>query len=257
MTIPQKIGKCFCYPYNYLYVTNNIGNSNIYKYENFSGTNCVFKNEVTMSIGSSGRIVPLNYKKMSRDDDEIIPLGKYPTISWSSDTYINWLTQQAVNVPTQIVTTAMNVAGNIASGNVTGAVTNVASTIANMIGSFYQASLLPSVTHGQNTADINFLANRNTFTYRKLRCKTENMKSIDDYFSCYGYKINQVKIPNITGRTNWNYVKTIDCNIIGKENTEIPQNDINIIRKMFDDGVTLWHNPSTIYDYSQSNAIVS
>lgn len=31
-----KNNKCFCYPYNYLLVTNNIGNQNIYKYEQFS-----------------------------------------------------------------------------------------------------------------------------------------------------------------------------------------------------------------------------
>ena len=51
----------------------------------------------------SGRIVPLYYKGMTNNDDETIPLAKYPTIEWSSDSYINWLTQQAINVPTQLM----------------------------------------------------------------------------------------------------------------------------------------------------------
>lgn len=72
-------------------------------------------------------------------------------------------------------------------------------------------------------------------------------------FHAIGYKTNRVKVPNITGRQNWNYVKTIDCNCDG----DIPETDLNIIRTMFNNGVTMWHDPSKIYDYSQTNNIVS
>ena len=85
-----------------------------------------------------------------------------------------------------------------------------------------------------------------------LSIKSEYAKMIDDFFTMYGYKVNSVKIPNITGRSNWNYVKTIDSIIIGN----VPQNDLQEIKNMFDDGVTLWHNTSTFLDYSQSNNIV-
>ena len=68
----------------------------------------------------------------------------------------------------------------------------------------------------------------------------------------FGYKVNDVKIPNLTGRRNWNYVKTIDCNIEGY----IPQEDLAEIKGMFNNGVTIWHNPATFLDYSQSNSIV-
>ena len=66
-------------------------------------------------------------------------------------------------------------------------------------------------------------------------------------------KVNEVKIPNTTGRTNWNYVKTIDCNFEG----DIPQMYLNKIKEIFNNGITLWHNGSTFLDYSQSNNIVS
>ena len=64
---------------------------------------------------------------------------------------------------------------------------------------------------------------------------------------------NRLKLPNITGRENWNYVKTVSCNFSGND---IPQTDLQTIRNMFDNGVTLWHNPSTIYNYNNSNNIV-
>lgn len=68
----------------------------------------------------------------------------------------------------------------------------------------------------------------------------------------YGYKVNNVKLPNITGRRNWNYVKTLDCNLLG----EIPQEDLEELKQIFNNGVTFWHNPSSFLDYSQNNAII-
>jgi hypothetical protein len=68
----------------------------------------------------------------------------------------------------------------------------------------------------------------------------------------FGYKVNRMKVPNITGRQNWNFVRTTGCNVIAT----IPQNDLQAIKTMFDDGVTLWHNPATFQDYSQNNNIV-
>lgn len=119
------------------------------------------------------------------------------------------------------------------------------------IGEFREGILAPNIEGGQNTGDVNFGANDNTFTIRHLRANNESLKIIDDYFTMYGYKVNSVKIPNITGRLNWNYVKTINSNILG----DIPQEDLQEIKNIFDNGVTFWHNPSTFLDYSQSNTI--
>ena len=73
---------------------------------------------------------------------------------------------------------------------------------------------------------------------------------IDNYFSMFGYKTNKVKLPNLNNRTNWNYVKTINCNLLG----DIPQTDMQELKELFNNGVTLWHNPSTFLDYSQNNS---
>ena len=86
-----------------------------------------------------------------------------------------------------------------------------------------------------------------------LSIKPEYASIIDNWFDMYGYKVNEVKIPNITGRRNWNFVKTVGCYIDG----DIPQSDMQEIKSMFDKGVTFWHNPSTFMDYSQTNDIVS
>ena len=112
--------------------------------------------------------------------------------------------------------------------------------------------IAPTVNGQLNSADVNVASGNNTFHFYKMSVKQEYARIIDNYFSMFGYKINRVKVPNITGRSNWNYVKTINCNFDGN----IPQTDLNIIRAMFNNGTTLWHNPSTIYNYSNSNNIV-
>ena len=247
-----KNNKCFVYPYNYLYVSNNQGSDNIFKYEDFSTNNCVFENQLAVSIGISGRIVPKNYRNKLYDYDESITLGKYPTCGWSGDAFTNWLTANAVNIPSQIVGSVIGSVTQIATGNVIGGLTNIAGTIASTIGEFHKANLLPNIKGGQTQGDISFSANSMGFTFREMRAKTEFLQVIDNYFSMFGYKVNILKTPNIMGRNNWNYVKTTNANFTGN----IPQSDILQINKMFNDGVTFWHNPNNMYNYSSNNSIV-
>lgn len=246
-----KNNKCFVYPYNFLYVSNNIGNQNIYKYEDFSDNdNATFKTQLALSVGGSGRLVPINYKNKETDDDESLPLAKYPTCGWSVDSYVNWLTQNAINLPQQLFNNVLMPFSS--SSNPVEIGSNVTNAIANSISPFYNASLMPNIEAPQNVGDVNFSSKRNTFTFRCMRCKKEYLKTIDDYFSMFGYKINELKIPNLTGRSNWNYVKTIDCNILGN----IPQMDLQEIKDMFNNGITLWHTTSNFLDYSKNNNII-
>lgn len=72
-----KNNKCFVYPYNYLFVSNNNSNQNIYKYENFSSeSQATFKINLSMQVGCSGLLLPVNYKKNNIANDEALPLRK-------------------------------------------------------------------------------------------------------------------------------------------------------------------------------------
>lgn len=182
--------------------------------------------------------------------------------------YTNWLTQNSINVLGQTITSDdMNITGNtlgaisgvatnIGSGNLPGAGMSVASGFAGIAGAVMQQKqhnmIAPTVNGQLNSGDVNVASGNNTFHFYKMSIKAEFARIIDNYFSMFGYKINRVKVPNITGRSNWNYVKTINCNFDG----DIPQTDLNIIKAMFNNGTTLWHNPATIYNYGNSNNIV-
>lgn len=251
--------KCFVYPYNYIFVSNNNGSNNIYKYELFNSDSCIFENQFAISIGGSGRIVPKNYKNMDTNDDEALALGKYPTCAWSSDAFTNWLTTQGVNIAVNTALLAAGIASTVATGGVTlpvvaGATMSVASNIGSNIGSFHQANLMPNISGGQATGDIIWGSDRNKFTIRQMRVKTEYIKIIDNYFTRFGYKINRVKVPNITGRQNFNFVEIGSEDVIGYGT--VPSNYMDNINNACRKGVTIWHNHINLGNFNVSNNIV-
>lgn len=262
-----KNNKCFVYPYAFLRVSNNVGNVLDYRWEDFAaGTDPSFKQYLTPCIGCSGMLVPQNYKGITENVDESLPLGKYPVTSWSADAYTNWLTQNAVNRPLSFVNSLIGLGGTVAStatatpktGNTIGsgilqAETSIANTISQDIGNMHSASLAPNITQGTNNGDVLFAAGGNGFLFQYMRVKTEYLKIIDNYFTMFGYKTNLLKVPNITGRSNWNYVETRNINLLGN----IPNQDLETIKNMFNSGITLWHTTQYFLDYSRTNSIVS
>lgn len=254
-----KNNKCFVYPYNYLFVSNNQGSNNIYKYEDFNTEKCIFENQFSIAIGGSGRIVPKNYKGMLTNDDEALTLGKYPTCAWSSDAFTNWLTQNSVNMAVSLGLTAGAIASTIATGGATapilaGAVMTTASTIGNTIGQFRQASLLPNISGGQANGDVIWACNRNVYSFRQMRAKTEYLKIIDDYFTRFGYAIRKLELPNITGRRYWNYIEIGSTEEIGYG--EVPAKYMDTINNACRSGVTIWHNHANVGNYALDNIIV-
>lgn len=249
-----KNKKCFIYPYNYLYVSNNQGSNNIYKYEDFSSNNCVFENQLAVCVGISGRIVPKNYKGKSKDYDEALTLGKYPTCGWSGDAYVNWLTANAVNIPSQITGSIIGSVTQFASGNVIGGLTSISNTIANTIGQFYQASLLPNISGGQAQGDISFSASSMGFTFRQMRVKTQFLRIIDDYFTRFGYAIKKIDNPHLTGRRYWNYIEIGVNESIGYGS--VPSKYMEEINSACRKGVTIWHDHDNLGDFSLNNTIV-
>ena len=260
--------KLKCFPYTYLLVSNNTGQTNILHFEKFSDNNCTFLVQGCLCPSGSVAIFPINYNGIPANYDEGIMLGKYPICNFTTDMYTNWLTQNSINILGNTFTTDdLNIASTIASSTI-GALTSIGSgnpagvglSIGNgllgisdaMISKKQHNMISPSVQGNLNAGDINNSAGRNSFYFYSMSIKQEYAKIIDKYFDMFGYKVNDVKIPNITGRRNWNYVKTIECNVDG----DIPQTDLNIIKTMFNNGVTLWHNPANIYNYSLDNSII-
>lgn len=269
-----KNNKCFTGEFNYLYVTNNGGTDVKYNYEDFV-SDPHFKIDGVICVGGSIKLMPTNYKKFDcynitnryswMEYNYGISCAKYPTCSWNNDAYTNWLVQNATNFLVDDIKFGYNQFSTVPNEENPSSAVNFnergSEILVNSIGHYLDRmalkksySFVPVQAKGSiNCGDITLSEGAIGFWYYKMSVKYEYAKKIDDFFSMFGYKVNSVKLPNITGRTNWNYVKTVGCNIVG----DIPQGDLQKIKSMFNKGVTLWHNPTTFLDYSQSNTIVS
>jgi hypothetical protein len=271
--------KLYCYPYSYIYMSNNVGEDITLNWEDFpietiSGITMptmTYYKYLVPSASLSAKLILTKYKTYASDSTTAtqmvnygIGFGKLPVCAWTTDYYTNWLTQNGVNVGVSMASAgasmALGVAGAVVTGGASlgllglaGGMLGGASSIGNTLAEMHKAQTVPPEAHGNiNTGDMVYALKRNSISCYFMSIKKEVAQIIDSYFSMYGYKVNVVKVPNVTGRANWNFVKTINCYI----QADIPQEDLQEIKDMFNRGLTIWHNPATFMDYSQPNAIV-
>lgn len=265
-----KNNKLHCYPYSFIYATNNNGSSAVYRREMFSD-----KSKATFhAIGSHSpdggvKLSPQNYKGIGNNQDESLVLTGYPCCAWSSDTYKIWLAQNQnqLNHQTDAIKTnmAMGVVGGLASliGGVAtmnpllmaGGAAAIGSTVISgqqqiegIMAQKADRAIQPPQSKGTYSSNINVVSGCNTFTFYDRCIQKEYAQQIDDYFTMYGYKINRVQTPNIHARTNFTYIKTVGCKIIGLNNE-----DTTKIESVFNNGITFWTSGDGIGSYQYSN----
>lgn len=198
--------------------------------------------------------MPKNYAGETFGEAYQITIPTTMAIPWISDYYQNWSAQNRAQNIVGIVGGIADIGLGVAeiatakkpSGAVSGAGTIVSGVkeIGNVIAASAKAQIMPDVMHGsfENTT-MNLL---NGYPAVNLLCKAirpEYAKIIDDYFSMYGYKVTRVKDIELHSRNNWNFVKTIGCNVVG----DCPSTVLESVKAMFDAGVTLWHNGTFNY----------
>lgn len=268
-----KNKKCLTYPYNFLYVTNYQGKSAIYRYEffKFSTTDAKFYMFGKLCPSPSIYLTPYGYKLLDEtayvptgeyNPDEAIELTGFPQASWDVDSFKAWIAQNASNVTLAGVSATMGAVQGAAVGGAAGAAAGAvggAGALINTAISGLIASAMPPQARGSMAGTASFTSRRMTFGFYTKHITPEFATIIDDYFTCYGYACNKVKVPNLRARPYWNYVKTIGCNIRPNvTNGGLPASAMADICRIYDKGITFWRDPSIIGDYStRSNAPAS
>ena len=122
--------------------------------------------------------------------------------------------------------------------------------IKELLATVERQKLMPdSATLGGSNATILGYSLIDNDIFTRYNIKAQFARRIDNFFEMFGYATNELKVPNINTRPYWNYVKTQGINLEG----DIPEADLAEIRNLFDNGITLWHDPTHYLDYSQNN----
>lgn len=285
--------KLLTYPYIKLAHINSEGEGNEYKYELFKNpTNIIFKKYTTTQPSPEIITIPENYLLSKTTSGQITPMyyatsiKNFPMASWVNNTFSNWYVQNQASISRQKNYQQLQASYRIVSGvgaAVAGGIgfalapaTFGASTLlsAGALGSgllavskgfaemqeaenqvqanYIDMQVKPdTLSGGISTAGAMYMADKMGNYYYSMTITKEQSERIDTFFSMYGYATNKVKIPNLTGRSNFNYVKLQQPYITGS----IPVESMINIKKIFSNGVRIWHNTATFMNYNVKNNI--
>lgn len=264
-----KNNKLFTYPYNFMTATNNNGKTMELRYEFFSGSTCDFSLSGTFQANPEVMLWARNYKGATNNYLYKLMLEGFPFCAFTIDAYKAWLAQtagsrmaQTTSLITNGIASAANLIGGIAGiggesfygagqmgQGISGLINTFNGAVA-LMGKIQDASVMPAEAKGVPSSDINYALGIQDFGFCYTQITRQYAIMIDNFFSLYGYATRETKYPNVTGRKNWNYVKTNGSNVYGP----MPPDAIALMNRVFDNGVTFWHNPDSIGNYSLDNS---
>ena len=256
-----KNKKLYTNPYFKMVITNHNGEQAEYNIEDFKyASDIEFKMYGDVSANPSITLIPCDYKGLSKNYDSGISISSFPQVSFNTDTFKLWLAKNqygiALNTAGDVAQIIGGLATTLGTGGVAGAigVTQIFSGVQGVLGSInstYQASREPNkATSGSAKNNLLTAIGFNKFDYYIQTIKRDYAEIIDSFFTMYGYQVNKVKIPNVNTRRRFNYIQTIDVNIIGG----IPANDMERLKTMYNSGVTLWKSFATVGNYNVDNS---
>lgn len=235
--------KLWTFPYNYASLINNCGQEINLRFE-FFGQNAklvLYKNSTT---NTPFVIMPYSYNGMSPNNNLVLTMPIIPTVPFTTDTYSQWWAEQKAGIGWEAISNLISNIGEIKgeyflSG---GAI----SPIFNLMAQSDKQKLNPVSISGKFSGMDIVGSALFKFSFICKRITGEIAKTIDDYFTMFGYKQNKLDYPKYRNtRFNWHYVKTVGCNADG----DCPASDLAKIATIMDNGITFW-NTDKIGNYT-------
>lgn len=273
-----KNNKMFTYPYMFGRLVSTSGDANAYRFEYSATPGIRLTAEASILPQSTIRAYPMAYDNFANNRMESVVLNAAPLGAFNYDVYADWFarnsnkeneTQRILNrnflfsVSETAVSGLMAVASAFDNGYdettyqaLQSTISGVKSTLSArdaiyMKGAAYRdMQMLPPTTASLGSgSDVNLAKGFFGYLLQSMTIRKEYAKTIDDYFTRFGYKVMTNKIPSLHNRSNWDYIKTLDCDLAG----QIPIADLEAIKAKFQNGITFWHSAATFGDYSQTN----
>lgn len=245
-----KNNKLYTYPYSFITMTNGNGQTMELKYEYLDTLqmNVEFSTGINMEVYA----FPNQYDGIAFNRIYKLKINNFPMCAFTVDSYQAWLAQNQGYFK-QTMTNAITTAGmGFAMGGGAGAVVGALTSVSNAMIKNEQQSSLPEVVHGTSSGNAEFANGTMDFVAYTTRITAQMAKSIDDYFTRYGYQVNEYKVPNLTTHSMFNFVKTSDCSFTGN----MPANYLQEIVDSFNRGITLWHTSfQGVTNYSDNEVL--
>ena len=274
-----KESKLLMSPYHIITLTDFKGNQVDFKpeYINSDKIKVVYKGSIGTSNNVSFGLMNYNYHYTGYDTEitnEFAGIDNSPNevpilndnlaafLQGNRNTLKNQKNSTMFNGVANGVGGLLGTLGSIFTGNVNGAMqgaTNMVKGAGNTVLGLQQiqakkqdiANVPPHLSRMGSNTSYDY-GNRYNGVFLMVKfIKREYREKLEDFFNMYGYKINEVKIPNFHTRKYWNYVQTGDCVVRGNFNNE----DLVELKSVFDNGITFWHTDD-VGNYALNNEVI-
>lgn len=274
-----KNNKCFNSPYVICQLSNLNGSTVQIPFELSNGViNVSMYFPVTQ--GSTPVAYPTDFNGLSENLEYCVSGLPTVQIPWNSDTFASYMAQNINSITNNYnemqrnreyahvnnaVNTAMGLTNAFMTDSVMGGIGSAVNGIMSGIGtelnynnqkarldnSLKDTQSKGDLVHGVFNGTAPYLTDNYTFMLSVLSVNRQNIQMIDDYFTMYGYRVNDIHVPKLDSRLHWNFIKTGGLNVTGK----CPLIAIDTVKNMFDNGCTLWHDLVSMYNYDLPNTI--
>lgn len=107
-------------------------------------------------------------------------------------------------------------------------------------------------TGGMSASNGYIATGKTMFSYGYKVLPRDIVERCDKFLTVYGYKQSEYRAINLHARASWTYIKTNGLNASGN----FPDDDMNIIKRAFNNGIFFWVYTATYGNFGQNNAIV-
>ena len=279
--------KCLTFPYAFASIVDWSGGSMDVKYEDCNSWGAVkYRFQQGLDPTAQMFVTMDDYMGQSINYAQSMPVAQNPQCAWVYSAYQNWMAQNAEVISNKQTWNALGIIAGITMAGVgvalmmTGAgapaggaaasfglttvqVAGLGTSVAGVnklagAGEEYKSlmaeidsqSKIPNHIAGSSSSNSLQGIARNEGGYVCYGLQRQSAERLDAFFDVFGYAVDTVKVPNLTGRPSWNYVKTVGAQMGGT----IPADRLAIMNKCLDDGMTFWHN-SNVGNYALSNAL--
>lgn len=272
--------KLWMYPYTLLELVDFKGNKVTYKNEYIYGTNLTIS--ARTSLGTSNKAVygvrdyltadlsDFNTRTMVsletsliQDNPNDVPVltdslaafiqGNRNSFNVQKDRLITNTIFDGIGSGVSLGTAIMT--SGLTAGSVVGSAKGMANDVLDMQAMNAKindiANVPPTMAKQGSNTNFDYGNGYNGLWIIRKQIKQEYRDKLTQFFNAFGYKVNEIKVPNFHTRTNWNYVQTKSCNITGNFNHE----DLQELKSIFDGGITLWHTDD-IGNYDLTNGVI-
>ena len=275
-----KCNKLYTYPYNFIKVSNLEGKTAAYRNEWFvnpdTATTRHFYIYTTYGPSMEACLVPTYYRNNNINFEEKITITGWPLCAWTTNAWSQWIARNwpsqvggAISMLTEPARIAKGMFDDMGNARIVNTLfgyeeqnspdlfTPIVDTIdwagkaLSWGNTMYSHAITPPQSHGNQGSSIGVSTQSKGFYVTNCHVNAEMAEIIDNYFWAFGYACHKIKVPDISGRPYWNYIKTEGYHCGGY----IPGDDKVAIASIYDKGITFWHDPNRVGDYTQDNSV--